>query len=1472
MKKTLADQIELKIRQMKDRYKHLKNTSSENILRQTSIPKNPINEIIRQDLKTHLPILKLQSSRDVSHLQKNRSPKTQVSSTAFPTDLLKLRKILEFQGLLNENSSSACVKASSGIHSKKLSDIDEQTIELLEKLDHGVPSSRKEAENLMNWYLEMKSRYETDENFDSVIILCEQELVKHVLVECKTRGNLLKMIFAHYHSLAIKNKEKSDEKINEHQANYQAKAAKYERRIEDLSQKLHTKGVENLNLVKKHEEIVKNLEDDVGFFKKKLQDMQKLYLEEQELWKKQWVSASRRQNNQPMVIYNSSYKLAVTRLRPDLFPNNEPTFPEELKKKIESGEALDVNELQKYRDEMIKFQQEQNSEFEFVDAEVQTEAINLEPCSHSYHSNRSSLANDDYFITFSSAPNQEPTKLPVPSSTSPGPGANPNPNPNHPESQGKSLADKEMQTDLFEELNESELAEMQNLLENELLEDFEEMTEEDNNDESSMRSSQNSWISGIMDRKRQTHSDKFAEFIQKQDPNFDFKSPIYQQGTPTNLKEPAPGLSPGDKTAEARASNEGFSEVSLKMNSQKDPAAKPKPEDSRKNSLHVTFTGNEEEKTRAKSRGDLPADKAEKAEKEKERPDKSGRKAKAHAFTPKPGQVGTPKAMSQATSPTPSALSEGASPKALRSVQPKSLSFTEASEASQAPPAGSRPEILSKVVSAKDLKEKISFALVKSPVPPDQGAKLQKQSTFTKTQNLTQISEDNNGESSDSDRSSEADDSQTIEKSQKASKSQHHIKKRPKGESSAKESLGRAENLQTSDLPSNPKSERNSQRPDSSKDLSRKNSEKHLPRKRDSYIINIKASSERRGSVPLALSGPSMIKEIREAAVPSNIKLSTLSLLKNIQMKKKELADIERQIEEKKRLLNESSSDSSDSESLLMDHISPGKRRMSTTDVLNKVLKRLSLKPDEAPEDKRRKSATQDVIKSMITQELEKRNSVNIMKRRSFNNTPIQEEDEDEDDMAADEKEFEEFDSVVWKNGYNVGFARGRSNGLNKGKTIGREEGMDEGYVKAIKELHNDSLSEDSDKDASRANLNESAASLSHLKYRRGTAGPEFILKSTKELTKFAEFKFTKTKPAVVKPVSPAHEIIKKLLKKSKENMEKSAKASKKMVNKIISNTYSTSWAKSPLESPEELLEICYDEFSQRYGLKKVIDRKFMEFLSSLFKVKSYKRPFMFIKLSGLGRSIKLESYSKFTLGLYLSSLNYMLTSKIGITMNYEETDDKNLFPINRASECLREKLEGILDRVSINSLVYTIESKAMPDPQRISTGLIELEYVLEVICDSYENQQRKIVNGAKTLFRALGYLEGSAVLQYDFCFAVRFICPHKFHRLESEEIVSQEIGFDELIEICIEMNVLSENDLNHFVKSYAKKPFENFDEMIGIVERMEKGKVSYISIDREQWRNRLGKCRSELKGKGFDAVLVWKLYESELKRIECEF
>ena len=49
--------------------------------------------------------------------------------------------------------------------------------------------------------------------------------------------------------------------------------------------------------------------------------------------------------------------------------------------------------------------------------------------------------------------------------------------------------------------------------------------------------------------------------------------------------------------------------------------------------------------------------------------------------------------------------------------------------------------------------------------------------------------------------------------------------------------------------------------------------------------------------------------------------------------------------------------------------------------------------------------------------------------------------------------------------------------------------------------------------------------------------------------------------------------------------------------------------------------------------------------------------------------------------------------------MNYEAKDEKNLLPINRADECVRERLDGILGRVSINSLAYFIESKVMPNP-----------------------------------------------------------------------------------------------------------------------------------------------------------------------------
>ena len=1370
-KSSIGDQIEQKIRHMNDRYNHLKNCSSENILHQQALPKNPINDIIRQDLKTHLPILKLQVSRDVSHLQKNRSPKLTALPSMFPTDITKIKNLLESQLYPESIYTSGVREMVGGSHSRKFSGIEEQTIEFLEKIDHAFPSSRKEAENLMNWFLEMKGRHEGEDDFESVIALCEQELVKNALVQCKTRGNLLKMVFSHYHNISIRNREKADEKLQKVIKSYEKKLEKQAKNIEDAHQKSVNKGVEMDNLVKMNEEMVRNLRGDVGFFKKKLQEMQKLYLEEQELWKKQWMNVSRRNSNKPLVLLHSNYNLAVTRLRDDMYKTPtpiEPTFPEDIKKKIENGEALDLNELQQYREMYFQYQQEVQ-DLNFCDAEVQTDEVlkEFEDCSPK--SSNMSYRSEE-FLQASNKSNQDKN-----SEKSGGNEKSVKVN--------KEFFEKEVQTEEFDEFNDSELEEIQKILEDEMLEESEENSQSDEGD-SVASSSKSPWLQ-LSNTKSRESPEKFVEYLAKKDPAFQFKSPILQTDTLDVVEESAleqeiQNSPRGEKEADLLMIPSGVTQI--KMQNTEVPLSKGR-------TISVRDKGNSKIGANQKRNSQLIISKGSKS-----------------AISPRvSSQLNTPKTQ-------------------------KNLSFTEAADLKLTLSPGLSKKIEEdQGLSKQEAPENVAVSLTGKV-----GNKMVRKS-------LEGISEDDSDEES-------IDETQNISE---ISKAPFSVSRSP-------------DLIQSSQMLNNP-----------SPDIKNLENLKNL--KRNSYLINIKEPSERRTSLPLNLARnltiykdttkPLTKPESRLSVVlnnlndplgQKNLKLNTLALVSKIQQKKKELAELEKKIEEKKRLLSDS--DSMISNEISVDHTLKGKqKRMSTSELLKGMLKRVSLLASSNPEDERRKSVSESLIKSLMVEELKKRNSVVLeTRRRSFANAPIDEQDEQD-------QEAEELDLKVWEKAYNAGFNRGKNSKLGSLKTLGAAENEDEGSARNFKDLRGDSALDDS-----KINASESSFNLSQVRNRRGSAMVE--LRGIKEVTKFSEFKFSKQRHAVPKPPSPVPELIRGLMRKNKEHLDKKAKAGRKMVNKIIANTYSLAIGKNGLESPEDMLEICYDEFSQRYGLKKVTDRKFLEFLASILKISNLKKPQMFIKLTNFGSYINQPTYSKYTVSLYLNSLNYMLTSKVGITMNYEETDDKNLFPLNRSIECIKEKLEGIIDRLSIHSIIAIIESKSVPDPQRISTGLIELEYVLEFLCDTYEAQQKKVLKGARIVFKALGYEEKDPILQYDLALAVRFICPHKFSRMESEENLVQKLSYEETLDICIEMNVLSELDVSNFIKSYTKVPFENLNELLDIVERMGNSKGDWISVDEQRWRERLESSQRTLDPSSQLALIAWKVYESELKRIETEY
>ena len=166
---------------------------------------------------------------------------------------------------------------------------------------------------------------------------------------------------------------------------------------------------------------------------------------------------------------------------------------------------------------------------------------------------------------------------------------------------------------------------------------------------------------------------------------------------------------------------------------------------------------------------------------------------------------------------------------------------------------------------------------------------------------------------------------------------------------------------------------------------------------------------------------------------------------------------------------------------------------------------------------------------------------------------------------------------------------------------------------------------------------------------------------------------------------------------------------------------YNTAIQKITIEGNTTLVEVAYDEFYGRYGLKSTCDKKFLEFIASIISNSEYIRCLMFMRLLRIGEILSTYSYSKDSLVLYLSCLSFINNSKLGIYFASDD-EDKIMIPAIRMQDCIKEKLDTYADRTILSSISNKIERKIVPDPRKINPGgLIELEIGLEIILDTYE-------------------------------------------------------------------------------------------------------------------------------------------------------
>lgn len=1399
-KNSIADNIEIKIRQMSEKYRQIKKCSSENIILKptySSLIQERTSELIRKDLKLHLPIVKLLSSHDVSHLKDSKTSKPNAYTFNLPKDIEELKKLIDFKSNNIENFAYSCTKSACiDRFSAKVPEVEEKTLEFLEKFDHGLPSNRKEIENLLNWYIEMKNKHENDKDFDVIVFSCGQELVKQVYVECKARGNLLKMILSSYHLLFTKKKETLEEKLKISIAEYEKSLENIKKNYKNNLSKYETKIYELESLQNKNKEIIYQKNQELELYKKKLHDLQRIYLEEQDMWRKQYIQTIDIATKKGMIMSNGPYKLAVAKWKRNevhVDPLDlDMDVSSEIQNKILNGELLDPKELEDYLETRQKNDKSPQATFNHI--ETQTDYVLL--------------------VYPEEAINPEPI-----------------PSPFDPKSEGltenrqlKITLCQSTQTEKLE-YNEDELIDILSLENSE--QSIKNIKENANNSDRSYDSydnpdgkiyeyGDNQDLVYIPNKDELGVVDEFRSEFERSDFNGEFLDRGNLENYEKNVSvskieyEYQPDLSYRDDHQDYSLSK--GNSIAIENHALEDdqefelnPAS---------NSL---LAGSEENNVDTDAYDPKEINILNIKQNPQGLPKKNTNKGSKN-----PGTTDKSRGFSNKTSKTQKQSDKKDAKNIKKNTQAQNID------------SGSfENESLDKKPTNIKSNNKETIEINPNDYVPD--TKITK-NLRSSNKELTENSPNDYMPDNKETKNTYKGDGRLLKKNSNTRETDEK-----KLENYNKRRLN---TLQDSD--------------------GSKNTNLNIEENKESTSLHAKASSE-------------VLKDMLQGKMGKDIKKTAASLSRAIQLKKKELEDLEKQIEYKRKLLE-------------------GYENTESHQKNSKTLKKpqndskLSLDQDLEVQETTENSESTSKNPNMDKIQ-EKTRSNNILSTKSSVNksksstskklevfsqvpTPINEMEEEEEKNETDSQLPANHNSISWKKGYDTGYARGKAKGIVHGKILGKEEGIMEGYAQAVKELNQqDSLSEDPELDVNRENESLEVVNTQNAQpknKRKFSVLPE--IKSTKELTKFAEFKFSRQKAQAVKVTNPAFDLVKKLLKKSNDNVLKKATASRKMVNKMLSNLYQICISKASSEEVDELLAICYDEFFQKYGLKKVADRKFLEFIASLIKNKTYKKCFMFMRLAGLGNLNKVENYSKFTFLMYLDSLHYMLVSKIGITMNYDETDDKPMFPINRAVECVKEKLDNKADKILIQSIVSNLEHKAMPDPQRISTGLIDLEYTLECICEAYESVQSKIKKGVETVLRALGYEENKPVLQYDFSLCVRYINPSKFQRLEGDDILEQVLTHEEAYELCVDLNIMNETDVHNFAKNYTKKPFDNYTEMLDIIEKMEKAKTVWVSISEDQWRERLNECIKKWDETNIFGIIAWRIYESELKRISNEY
>jgi hypothetical protein len=1290
-----------------------------------SVAQEEIRELFKKDAKSHLPALQLHKSRDVSHLKDLNSVRSLTSLVNLPTDIQTLRLLADPKSKKNMEKAKVCKKKNCVERVVSLS----PDIEGFDLSEHGIPTGRKEAENLLKWFKDMKKKHGNTEEFDVVVLISGQEVLKQVRGQCKHLGIVLKHIFRHYLTAAESKKKKHNQEKEQLKLTHEAKIKKEAESHQEVIETLENKIKEQINFNEKLKSSIKDLQDDSNFYKTKLNEVQRLYLTEQDIWRKKSLELIRESVRRPSVITHESYKLAVARWRKDLFHDeieNQPSIPlpEVIREKLESEQPLSAEELRIYRELYYKAEEEKNLK-RFSDNETQTD--NKESLKDQENSEKNILEDSLERIGL----NVEKTEKALEGVF---------------DSKIVVFEAKEVQVDfdLDYQVDDDVLKELEKFLT--IDEQFEllQLGEKAQSLNTSLESESSEKLENSKREKKKIHEDlpsneRSQELDNSEPPQNDFIDKSSQ-----NLKELHQDTS---KNLKKNNLDENLSKIQ--------DESKEKSKKNQKGRLKGLETSKKSQKTKKTGKKHLVSLKSLKKSPDLNRSDSRLIKKKTFGEEEKNfSQTGIlRKASLNKISENPDLTLNG--PSANQVQEKLLLNDSEVAETGK--------------ISSKALKN-IKQGKVLSQI----------------SKNLQLGSLIKGQEKKNVDFEGRPQETFNVFESNSLSKS---ITPEPVSENKIDSEL---KNLISQTSLSSNKQEN---------DLSLSQAE--IP----AYLSNIKRRQTE------------LIQSLIPGKLGPSLQRSTQALTRSIQEKKKELDTLTTEISKKQKVLLSLSS-------------------------------HLNLQHPPSPSSEKPKRVASARVDAHSSSKLNDSGITPSPKPSDF--WTIDEESEDLESLPAPAG----LDPETWKTGYVLGYSDGKIIGFTRGKNFASEELFMEGYAEAARELTEET------QEVKKSQSSEFSSPLNRLAKKI----KQVEVKSSKETTKILEFNFSNKKFSPRKASPVVYENVFTLLKKIPEFLKKKSKISRKMMFKMMTGFYENALYQMSTDGLKDMLLVCFDEIAHRYGLKKVSDRKFLEFIAEVIKNKELKRCAMFLKLVNFNSELLPESFSRFTLVLYLESFKYMMSSKIGIMTNFDETDDKILVPVNRAVECVREKLEGKVEKNLVTVVVNAVEHKSSPDPRRINTALVELEVVLEIMCETYENSQNRIKNLIKKTFSA--FSQGEIVSNYIILIVMKTINPLKFNKFE--EIIGKcDLSLEEISEVCINLNIFHESDWNTVVRNFNSRAFESYEDLLKILNQMKGKEKDFGTFSVNEWEALLISC----KNSGSDELssVLFQVYENELKRIQTE-